>query len=124
MIKLLTPKLEVSFVVLMHDTITFRLDSVLDCVCMYVCVVMTWYPEIDGTTLPWSIAYTPTVRVAHKNQDCCDHDRDDDDDDDVMCACVCVFAGAVVVADTARDSKGEWRGRESDCLDGAAELRE
>ena len=102
MIKLLTPKLEVSFVVLMHDTITFRLDSVLDCVCMYVCVVMTWYPEIDGTTLPWSIAYTPTVRVAHKNQDCCDHDRDDDDDDDVMCVRVCVCSQEPLLSPTRR----------------------
>lgn len=27
---------------------------------MIVRIVMTWYPEIDATKLPWSIAYTPT----------------------------------------------------------------
>lgn len=23
-------------------------------------IVMTWYPEIDGTKAPWSLAYNPT----------------------------------------------------------------
>ncbi|EFN57133.1 hypothetical protein CHLNCDRAFT_13727, partial [Chlorella variabilis] len=27
---------------------------------MIVRIVMSWYPEIDGKALPWSIAYTPT----------------------------------------------------------------
>ena len=27
---------------------------------MIIRIVLTWYPEIDGTKLPWSIAYTPT----------------------------------------------------------------
>lgn len=29
-------------------------------VLMIVRIVMSWYPEIDGKNLPWSIAYTPT----------------------------------------------------------------
>ncbi len=27
---------------------------------MIVRIVMSWYPEIDGKQMPWSIAYTPT----------------------------------------------------------------
>lgn len=27
---------------------------------MIVRIVMTWYPEIDATKMPWTIAYTPT----------------------------------------------------------------
>ncbi|KAI3435001.1 hypothetical protein D9Q98_003053 [Chlorella vulgaris] len=27
---------------------------------MIVRIVMSWYPELDGKVLPWSIAYTPT----------------------------------------------------------------
>lgn len=27
---------------------------------MIVRIVMTWYPEVDATKFPWSIAYTPT----------------------------------------------------------------
>lgn len=27
---------------------------------MIVRIVMSWYPEIDGKTMPWTIAYTPT----------------------------------------------------------------
>ena len=27
---------------------------------MIVRIVMTWYPEIDATKLPWSVVYTPT----------------------------------------------------------------
>lgn len=29
-------------------------------VLMIVRIVMSWYPEIDGKAMPWSIAYTPT----------------------------------------------------------------
>lgn len=27
---------------------------------MIVRIVMTWYPELNGTKLPWAIAYAPT----------------------------------------------------------------
>ena len=27
---------------------------------MIVRIIMTWYPEVDATKMPWSIAYTPT----------------------------------------------------------------
>lgn len=30
---------------------------------MIVRIVMSWYPEIDGKNLPWSIAYTPTEPI-------------------------------------------------------------
>lgn len=31
---------------------------------MIVRIVMSWYPEIDGKALPWSIAYTPTGELS------------------------------------------------------------
>lgn len=30
---------------------------------MIVRIVMTWYPDVDATKFPWSIAYTPTEPV-------------------------------------------------------------
>lgn len=35
---------------------TLSLSSLL----MIVRIVLTWYPEIDATKMPWSVAYTPT----------------------------------------------------------------
>ena len=29
---------------------------------MIVRIVLAWYPEVDATKMPWSIAYTPTGR--------------------------------------------------------------
>lgn len=30
---------------------------------MIVRIIMTWYPELDATQLPWSLAYTPTEPI-------------------------------------------------------------
>ncbi|GAB4815607.1 hypothetical protein N2152v2_008063 [Parachlorella kessleri] len=30
------------------------------CLLMIVRIVMSWYPEIDGKSMPWTIAFTPT----------------------------------------------------------------
>lgn len=34
---------------------------------MIVRIVLTWYPEVDATKLPWSIAYAPTGRHCPAN---------------------------------------------------------